>query len=355
MIENFVSDNSDLERDLKPEEFKSKQQQLPLPTYPKLIASVNRYQDTIIFSQEGRDFGIEINGSTVEKLKKILLMMDGTNSLTKLQKIFSPKNPEAINTVVRYLDDNKLVDDASDLKIESGLNALLELEDLTNKLLENQVSTSTENKLRLIEQDLSDFQLKGIYGFAIEIYHFFSRKAHIDSSVLSFTGDSQIRQLINQLYCEEYGQDQLLVEALNSIGISSEDLMELMPLPETMAICNGLAYWASFDSLFYFSILGVLVNQNMKNFTSYLQVCERLKIDSEFLVPIRKLINNQSISKANNISRQIFQEFSHVDGQTKQRLKGQVYLFAQMYTNFYTAIFNYYSSSNTLLRRVSGI
>jgi len=54
MIENFVSDNSDLERDLKPEEFKSKQQQLPLPTYPKLIASVNRYQDRIIFSQEGR-------------------------------------------------------------------------------------------------------------------------------------------------------------------------------------------------------------------------------------------------------------------------------------------------------------
>ncbi len=361
MIENFVSENkentnqnykSNLEPELKVQGFEGKQQQLPLPLYPKLAASVNSYQEQIIFSQEGRDFAFQINSQTGDKLKKILVMMDGTNSLTKLQQMFSLNNPEAINTLVRYLDENKLLDDASDIRIESSLNTLLELEAFTNQLLKNQVF---QHNFRLIKPDSSDLQLNIIYGFAIEIYHFFSHKAYIDSSALSFSGSTKIRQFINQLYCKEYGQEQFLLEALNYIGISNEDLMDTMALPQTIAICNSLAYWASFDSLFYFSILGVLANQNMKNLTSYLQVCEGLKVDSGFVNPIRKLISSQQNSEAKNITHQIFQEIYGVDEQTKQRLKAQMYLFAEIYTNFYNAIFENYSHTNSLLRRVSAI
>ena len=361
MIENVVSDNkentnqiykSNLEPELKLQGFEGKQQKLPLPLYPKLTASVNSYQDRIIFSQEGRDFAFRIDSQTGDRLKKILIVMDGTNSLSKLQQMFSPNNPEAMNTLVRYLDEKKLLDDAFHLKIESSLNTLLELETFTNELLKNQV---VQNKFRLIKPDSSDLQLNLIYGFAIEIYHFISYKAYIDSSALSFPGSTQIRQLINQLYCKEYGQDKFLLEALNSIGINNEDLMDTMALPQTMGICNSLAFWASYDSLFYFSILGVLANQNMKNLMSYLQVCEGLKIDSAFLNPIRKLISSEQNSEIKNITHQIFQEIYAVDKQAKQRLKGQMYLFAEIYTNFYNAIFDYYSHTNSLLRRVSAI
>lgn len=361
MIENFVSENkentnqnnkSNLEPELKLQGFEGKQQQLPLPIYPKLTASVNSYQDRIIFCQEGRDFAFRIDSQTGDRLKKILFVMDGTNSLSKLQQMFSPNNPEAINTLVRYLDEKKLLDDASDIRIESSLNTLLELEAFTNELLKNQVF---QNKFRLIKPETSDLQLNLIYGFAIEIYHFISYKAYIDSSTLSFPGSTENRQLINQLYCKEYGQEQFLLEALNSIGINNEELMDTMALPQTMAICNSLAYWASFDSLFYFSILGVLANQNMKNLMSYLQVCEGLKMDSSFLNPFRKLISCQQNSEAQNITHQIFQDIDCIDEQTKQRLKAQMHLFAEIYTNFYNAIFDYYSHPNSLLRRVSTI
>lgn len=360
MLENFVStpentnqiNKSNLEPELKPQGFKGKRQQLPLPLYPKLAASVNSYEDRIVFSQESRDFAFQINGKTGERLKRILLMMDGTNSLTKLQQTFSPNNPTAINTVLRYLDDNKLLDDAFDLNIESGLNALLELEDLSNELLKNQV---VENQLRFNQSDSSDLQLNMIYGFAIEAHHLFAHQAYIDSGTLTVQNSIQIQQLINQLYCKKYGQDKLLAEALNSIGISNEDLIDIIPLPQTMALCNGLAYWASFDSLFYFSILGVLINQNIANLTSYLQTCECLEINSRFVEPIKTLINSLQNSEAKNISREIFQEISHIDKVTQQRFKSQTYLFAEIYTNFYTAIFNYYSSQKSLLRRVSEI
>lgn len=355
MLKNFAGDNnynSDSEPELKPQEFKGKQQQLALPLYPKLAASVNSYPDKIIFSQEGRDFAFQLNGQIEKALQKVLLMMDGKNSLTKLQKTFSPSNPEAINTLVRYLDNNKLLDDASNIKIDSGLNVLLELESLTDELLKNQTS---QNKLTLIEADVSNLSINVIYGFAIEAYHLFSHQAYINSSSLSFQGSTQIRKFINQVYCEKYGQDKFLLEALNFIGVSNEDLIDVIPLPQTMSMCNSLAYWASFDSLFYFSILGVLENQNITHITSYLQACESLKINSSFLEPIKTLINSQQNSEAKNISREIFQEIFHVDKRTKQRLKAQIYLFTETYANFHTAIFNYYSSTKSFLRRVSAI
>ncbi|MEO1373364.1 MAG: hypothetical protein AAFW70_03370 [Cyanobacteria bacterium J06635_10] len=361
MIENFVSENnentfqnskSNLEPELKLQGFEGKQHQLPLPQYPKLAASINSYQEQIIFSQEGRDFAFQVNSQTGNKLKKILGMMDGTNSLTKLQEMFSLNHPEAINSLVGYLDENKLLDDASDINIESSLITLLELESFTNELLKNQVF---ENKFRSIEPDACDLQLNVIYGFAVEMYHFFERKAYIESSALSVPGSREIRQLINQIYCKEYGQDRLLLEALNSIGISNEDLIDTIALPQTMALCNSLAYWASFDSLFYFSILGVLANQNMKNLTSYLQICEELKMDSDFLNAIKKLIISQQNSEVQNIAHQIFQELDRVDEQAKQRLKRQMHLFAEMYSNFSNAMFDYSSHTHSLLRQVSAI
>ena len=361
MIENNVSDNnkntkqnykSNFESELKLQGFEGKQQQLPLPDYPKLAASVNSYEDKIIFSQEGRDFAFRIDSQAGDRLKKILIVMDGTNSLSKLQQMFSPNNPQAINTLVHYLNEKKLLDDASHIKVESSLNTLQELESFTNELLKNQIA---QNNFILTKPDSSDSQMNYYYGFAIEMYHFFARKAYIDSSALNFSGSTKIRELINQLYCKEYGQDQLFLEALNYIGISNEDLMDTIALPQTMGICNSLAYWASFDSLFYFSILGVLANQNMKNLTSYLQVCEGLQVDSGFLNPIRKLISSQQNSEVKNITHQIFQDIYGFDEQTKQRLKGQMYLFTEIYTNFYKAIFDYYSHTNSLLRRVSAI
>ena len=59
------------EPDNKLSKFESKQHQLPLPRYPRLAASVNHYQNEIIFSQEGRNFVFKVNGKTNKALQKI--------------------------------------------------------------------------------------------------------------------------------------------------------------------------------------------------------------------------------------------------------------------------------------------
>ena len=228
------------------------------------------------------------------------------------------ENPEAINNFLRYLDENKLLDDAFYIKIDSGLEVLLELEYLSNKLFE---SKSNKNPFSLGELNISNLSINAIYGFAIEAYYLFSYQAdiNINYSVPSCENTAQIKKLINQFHNKEDVKDKFLAEALHCIGIKNEDLNDTIPLPQTMSICNALAYWASFDSLFFFSILGFLVNQNLMIFTYYLQICESVNINSNFIQSVRNLINYLDSNKFDNISRQIFQQISYIDEQTKQR------------------------------------
>ena len=345
--------NSDLEPESPAGRFKRKNQQRPPLLYPRLACKVNLYQDWIILAQDGRDFSFQLKGQSGEALEKLFSMMDGTRSLSELQQIFSPERPEAINSIVRNLDEQGLIDDVAQLRDHSSIDLLMELEDLTHQLLDKSV---TENPFwKQIKSAESELPINVLYGFAIENYHFLCRKCDFDSPVLGFQSSTKVRQLINERYCQEYGQDELLLEALHAIGISREELVDTMPLPQTMALYNALAYWANFEPLFFLSILGLLTTQTFHNFESYLQACTRLELDSHFIDPIRQLVNTKLKGEQANLTSCVFQEILHIERETRQRFRGQIYLFMEMYDNFHRAIWNYYSSASHLLRSVSAI
>lgn len=344
---------SGLEPELSNQGFQGKNQQTPPVLRPRIACKVNIYKEQIILSQDGRDFGFQINERARETLQKLFLMMDGTRTISELEQIFSPNHPGAINTIVSHLDEQGLLDDATQLSIHSGIETLLTLESLINELFNNSINKNQfKNRINFATSDLP---IKVVYGFVIEQYHFFSRKGYLFSPVLGFQSSKNVRQLMNELYCREYGQDELLIEALNAIGISREELAETMPLPETMALCNGLTYWANFEPLFFFSTLGVLADQTLNNFEIYLKACERFELGDRFMDPIRQLVTTKLKSEQENLTRRIFQEIVHIDKETKQRFRGQTYLFIEMYNNFHTAIWKHYSSTSNLLRRVSAI
>ncbi|MDJ0899532.1 MAG: hypothetical protein QNJ55_12040 [Xenococcus sp. MO_188.B8] len=320
---------------------------------PRLACKMNIYSDQIILSQDDRDFYFPINGQSGEALQQLFSMMDGTRSLSELQQMFSPNDAAVLNTIVRNLDEQGLLDDLAQLRVDSGIDTLLELETLTHELLDQSFE---ENPFwKLIKSTATELPIQVLYGFAIENYHFFSRKYCFQSPVLSFGGSIKVRQLLNELYHQEYGQDKLMIAALNTIGIDHEELMDTMALPETIAMCNGLAFWANFEPLFFLSTMGVLGARIYKNFELYLAACERLKLDSRFIYPIRKLVNTNLKGEQKNLTRRIFQEIPHIDRETRQRFRRQTYLFIEMYNNFHTAISHYYSSAPHLLRRVSAI
>lgn len=335
---------------LSERKFRGKQQH-PSVLRPKLACKVNYYQDKLIFSQDGRDFAFEVNSQLGKVLQKFFSLMDGTKSLSELQQICSANNSELIDTIVRHLDEQNLLDDVTQVRVNSGIDTLLELEDLTSELLNKQADENLF--LKSIKSVTSELPINVLYGFVIENYHFISQKCCFDSPGLCFQSSTKVRQLLNEHYIQESQDQELAIEALNAIGINREKLADTMPLPETMAMCNALIYWANFEPLFFLSILGFLAGENRKNFEFYIQACERVQLDSGFIEPIRKLANSKSKLQQENLSRRIFQEIPHIDWETKQRFRGQTYLFIEIYNNFYTAIWNHYSSTSNLLRRVS--
>ena len=358
MIKHTVSHSKkNTQNTIEPESladrFKGENQQRSPLLYPRLACKVNLYQDWIILSQDGRDFSFQLKDRSGEALEKLFLMMDGSRSLSELQQMFSPDRPEALNTILRDLDEQGLIDDVAQLQEHSGIDFLLELENLTHQLLDKSVA---ENPFwKHIKSAESKLPIEVLYGFAIENYHFLSRKCDFNAPVLSFQSSTKVRQLINERYSQEYGQDKLLLEALHAIGISREQLADTMPLPQTMALCNALAYWANFEPLFFLSTLELLTTQTLLNFESYLQACDRLELDSRFLDPIEQLVNTKLKGERANLTRCVFQEILHMDRETRQRFRGQTYLFMEMYDNFHRAIWNYYSSASHLLRSVSAI
>ncbi|NEO64350.1 MAG: hypothetical protein F6J98_29670, partial [Moorea sp. SIO4G2] len=98
----------------------------------------------------------------------------------------------------------------------------LELEDFTNDLLQ----TTVEGNLfcKPITSSESELPNTVLYGFGIEHYHLSCHRWNWDFPVLGTQNYTKVQQLINQLYGQEYGEDQLWLKALNGIGISDQDL-----------------------------------------------------------------------------------------------------------------------------------
>ncbi|HLO89357.1 MAG TPA: hypothetical protein VK203_30715 [Nostocaceae cyanobacterium] len=328
-------------------------QTLPLEMRPQLNGQISIYQDHLILSQKGRDYAFQVHGQSKEKLQKILSKMDGTYNLRELQENFSPQNPELIYELILNLDKQGFIDDVSSLNIHSGIDASQELEKLADKLFDKSLK---DNSLwQAFNSTTPDLPRNVIYGFVIEHYHLFTHNSDFHSPLFNFQGSAKIRQVVKERYSQEYGQDELLLTALNTIAISHEQLLETLPLPETMAISNALTYWANFDPLFYLSILEILATHKLKIFELYIQSCEQMQIDDLFIQPLQQLINYKLNSAPESFTSHIYQELAPIDEATKQRLKSQIYLFVEIYNNFYQAICNYYTNTNNLLRKLATI
>ncbi|MBT9314436.1 hypothetical protein [Leptothoe spongobia] len=323
--------------------------------FPRLACQINLYNNQLILSQYGQEFAFPINQPSGKGLYKLFLLMDGTRSLHELQQLCSPEEPTAITKLLCSLDDQGLVDNAAAVTIHSGQETLLELEALSQKLLNQKLfghsvkDIALWQLLQLANPEISD---NVISGFVLEHYHLFSHISSFQSPTLGFQGSTKVRYLLNEFYAQTYGYEQIMVKALHNIDITPEELASTLPLPETMSMYNGLTFWANFEPLFFFSILGLLLDSILNCFKCYLTTISRDELGSCFIEAIGELVSTQQQHKQINLGRSIFQEIPHIDPETVQRFKGQIHLFVEMYSNFYRAIGHYYLETPNLLRRL---
>jgi hypothetical protein len=320
----------------------------PLLAFP---AAVHGHE--VVVDREGDEYVVAIEGVAPAVLGRLLARMDGSSTLDELAA--GSENPEVVRQAVAALDRHCLLDDAERPAARSGLDVLLELEDLANDLHERVMYHNVYwSSLRNHPQDLP---LQVMHGFCIENYHFLFRESYFDSPVLSYQPSNRVRLILNEFYAEEYGHDEILLRALNSLGISRTDLADTMPLPQTMALCNSLSWWATSDPIFFFTTLGILEGKDVREDEQdfFLDACDAIGIDPQFVAPIRKHANINRDGGHGNLTRAIFREIPCIDQATVRRLRGLTYLFYDLYDAFFTGIWDYYRTAPTLLRRVSAL
>ncbi len=232
----------------------------------------------------------------------------------------------------------------------SGREAILEIEDLQNRLGEQTVQR--EPFWRALVDDPAAVPENVFHGLCAENYHLLFRESYFDSPVLSYAGSTAARKLINEFYLEEFGHDELLLKSLASLGVTREDLFRTAPLPETAALYNALAYWARYDPLFFFTTLGPLEGREVE-IDSFVTAARRRGLSAAFVEPVAAHARINKDGAHGLLARAIFDAIPVVAAADLARLRRLTGLFGRIYARFYAGVWRHYAAGGALVRPVT--
>ncbi|KGX17205.1 hypothetical protein Y036_6061 [Burkholderia pseudomallei] len=287
-------------------------------------------------------------------LARTLDQFDGRHDLDEIARD-DPELPRALlDELVGTLDKAGLIDDDAPVASRAGSEVILEIEDLVEQYCEQTLYRNPFWRACLDTHSPGDLPERLAIGMVIENWHFLFRESYFDAPVLPYVPSTPVRLTLNRFFSEEYGHDEILLHALNFAGLSRADMLDAIPLPETMGLCNALAYWSHTDPLFFFATLGLLEGQGMQH-DSFIQACERAQLPDGLVGPLKTHANINLNAAHGSLTRAIFQDVPVLEAATVARMKAQLRLFVELYDDFYTAVWHYYTSDAPLLRRVSNL
>jgi hypothetical protein len=323
---------------------------------PRLTGDLQINGGEISLAQDGIEIALDPEGSSFEELRLFLAHLDGKQTISDIHARLDASQQQRLGTLLEDLDRFLMIDDVGMAKLRTGSQALLDLEDYTSVLMTRTFDRNVYWK-HIIESPAT-CPPGAYYGLAIENYHFLYRESLFDSPVLPYLANEKVRQLMNEFYVEEYGHDEIIVKSMFALGITREDIQEMLPLPETLALCNALAYWAANDPIFFFSTLGVLEGKVTET-DQWIEACGKANLSPAFIKPMKAHSDINRKGEHGNLTRLIFAEIPVVDDETMARMRRQMQVFIEMYDDFYTAIWNFYSPitevGSALVRRLSAI
>lgn len=321
---------------------------------PCIIVQPNLELKKCVFKTPSKNIELHYSEHEKDSIFRLLNAIDGTKPIKKLADDFSSDISFDIESFINEMYSHHIIEDRSFPEGRSGIDALFELEDLANELLYKKLYKNSFWQACQSAKTKEDIPLNVMRGIVIENYHFLHRESYFDAPALSYVGNTNVRLAMNEFFAEEYGHDELLLKSLHSIGITRKELSMTIPLPQTMAMCNALAYWAHNDPIFFFTTFGILEGKDIKQDT-FIESAIRIGLEKDFIVPVQAHSNINIKSDHGSLTRKIFYQIPIIDLPTIKRLRSQTYLFIELYDDFYTGIWNHYSNSSKLIRHLNDI
>lgn len=325
-----------------------------VPGLPRLNGVFRATNENVVIQSRGIEHEVRGDGVPPSVIARILGRLNGDISIVDVARLEPSLAVDDVFSLIESLDKAGVIDDAARAECHSALDVVLDLEDMVEELCGKTIYQNPFWRTCLAVEGPGDLPQRVAIGMVIENWHFLFRESYFDAPVLSYVPQTEVRLVMNKFFGEEYGHDEILLRSLNSVGLTREDMRGAIPLPETMALCNSLAYWAHNDPLFFFTTLGLLEGQGLKK-DSFIEACERAEFSHEFIEPLRVHSNINTGAGHGNLTRELFRHVPALDSATVARLRAQTPLLVDLYDGFYTGVWRHYTSDAPLLRRVSDL
>jgi hypothetical protein len=271
--------------------------------------------------------------------------------LAAIAREATPQGDAALRLYAELRDAGALIEIDPEAPL-SGLDAVLALEAEMDRLCARTLERNPFWRACLAAQNRGDLPDNVVVGMVIENWHFLHREAYFDAPVLGYVPNLGVRLRMNEFFAEEYGHDEILLRALEAVGIGREDMHDAAPLPATLGLCNALAYWSHFDPMFFFVTMGLLEGQGLRS-DSFLDACERMRWPEAFVGPLRAHSQLNIEGEHGNLTRQLFSQIPVVPAAEVRRLRAMLPLFVDVYDGLYRDVHAHYSRVAEPLRRVS--
>ena len=98
--------------------------------------------------------------------------------------------------------------------------------------------------------------------------------------------DRQTRAILEKFLASEIGHDELILSALMSVGITSDELHASLPLPETFAIISALQVFADQEPLTFKALVFLMEETNPEFHEAFVSACEHEGLGRDFWKPI---------------------------------------------------------------------
>lgn len=315
--------------------------------YPRLKCQVSFYSDAIVLSQNSLSYRLSCHNQNQAGLQKLFLMMDGSHHVQELKQQLA--SSETFEALAQQLAAQGLIEDAKHKTPDFRQNSILKWEELFAGRLSKKLE---QQPLQFLA---ASPPVNVIYGFALEHYHLLTQSSNFYGPLLHLQQSSKIRKFLNRYYCKVNEQDELLFQGLQGLGIHRDDLLTTLQLPETIALCNALIFWANSDPLFCLSVLGIWEVQQIQTWEFYLKSLDPSQSDSLFLAAMQQFVQLKRQAQPERLKHLIISELSPFEETILEKFQRQIHLFIELNANFYTAISTAYKYSTSLLRPLTAI
>jgi hypothetical protein len=232
-------------------------------------------------------------------------------------------------------------------KLIDGTQLYRELRRVANRVT-NRVASSAFYRA-LVE---GRAQARQLIGYGLE-YHWLVRSAPgLIAPALASAHGLAGRRLLEEFLASEIGHDKFIGAALQSVGITPDELERHQPLPSTFALGASLGVYARQHPISFKACLFVMEETRPEFIDAFDRRCVELGMPSSFYLPLRQHADLNSEYDHGDISGDLLALEGAVDAETCMVVKRHLALLIETMVQQEEHILSYYGRTDTPMPRI---